>query len=397
MVCIGMPSSPSTVFVFLPTGFGATRWESAWRTGKLPGICDRLPYGYFHAANEFWSITYSEDREESRPFRFLRKGLLKILGFDMIHAWYNRTLLSTSDVVWTHTEREYLAALCLWWLQAPKILPKIIAQSVWLFDRWNHFSPVRRTFYRKLISGADVLTVLSPDNLNQARKLFPDKRCEFMPFGIDSNCLRPAARRQLHRPIRILSLGSDMHRDWDTLLEAVSNWDRSEVRIASRKIRARRRLPYNVTVVTPATTQDVKDLYEWTDFVVVPLKHNLHASGITVICEAVVFGRPVICTDTGGLGAYFTEKEIEYVPPYQPAALRRKIEELATNDGWRFELTVSAQSRLLRSRLTSYDYAIRHRELSESMVYPYSKSMNATSLGRCRQIELSDEGVGQEL
>jgi len=386
MVYAGNSGSPSRVFVFLSSGFGATRWESAWRAGKLPGICDRLPYGYFHAANEFWSITYSEDREESAAFRFLRKGLLKIIGFDLIHAWHNRRELLTSDVVWTHTEREYLAVLCLWRLLPPKSLPKIVAQSVWLFDRWKNFSPLRRGLYQKLISGADVLTALSPENLNEARKLFTGKRCELVRFGIDPGCLRPASRRQLHHPIRLLSLGTDMHRDWDTLIEAVRNWTNGEVRIASRKIRMRRSWPDNVVVVTPATAQDVKALYDWADFVVVPVKRNLHASGITVVCEAVLFGLPVICTDTGGLRAYFSEKEIGYVAPGDPRAIRSKIEELAVDDDQRFELTVSAQRRIFRSRLTSYAYAIRHRDLSESILYPSAKTSNQTGSFECDRV-----------
>ena len=87
---------PARVFVFLGEGFGASRWRSQWKSGKVPGICDQLPYGYFHAANESWSVTYSEDREESPPFQLLRRTLRKVLGFDLIHAWHNREALSTS-------------------------------------------------------------------------------------------------------------------------------------------------------------------------------------------------------------------------------------------------------------------------------------------------------------
>jgi glycosyltransferase involved in cell wall biosynthesis len=361
---------PTRVFVFLPVGFGATRWQNAWRAGSLPGICDRLPYGYFHAANESWRITYSEDREESAPFRLLRKGLRKILGFDVIHAWYNRAQLLGSDVVWTHTEREYLAVLCLWRLWRPKVRPKLIAQSVWLFDRWRGFSAVRRRLYQRLMRAADVLTVLSPDNLKEAQRLFPEKRCELVRFGIDSNCLRPVARRQFHRPIRILSLGTDMHRDWDTLIQAVRNWNEVEVFIASKTIRKRRSWPANVTIVRPTTAQQVKDLYDWADLVIVPLKHNLHASGITVIAEAVSFGLPIICTDVGGLRAYFSEQEIMYVAAGNSDAIRSKIEELAADEGLRSELTTRAQERILRDELTSYAYAIRHRKLSESLLHP---------------------------
>jgi glycosyltransferase involved in cell wall biosynthesis len=363
------PTHPARVFVFLGEGFGAARWQKAVDAGGLPGICDRLPYGYFHAANESWSITYSEDREESALLRSFRRGIRKVLGFDVIHAWYNREQLADSDVVWTHTEREYLAALCLWWLRPPKTKPKLIAQSVWLFDRWANFSSVRRRFYRRLMRGADLLTALSPDNLREARRLFPEKRCELVRFGVDSAYLRPADRRQFHQPIRILSLGTDMHRDWDTLIEAVRDWSQGEVRIASKTIRRRQSWPDNVVIVRPETAQEIIDLYDWADIVVVALKRNLHASGITVIVEAVSFGLPVVCTDTGGLRAYFNEQEIRFVAPRNSQAIRKNIEELAANDELRFRLTVRAQRRMLRDELTSYAYAIRHRNLSETLLH----------------------------
>jgi len=142
---------PAKVFVFLGEGFGASRWRKAWKNGSVPGICDRLPYGYFHAANDSWSVTYSEDHDEPALFQLARRGLRKVLGFDLVHAWHNRQALSASDVVWTHTEREYLAALCLWSLRPPRNRPKLIAQSVWLFDRWSRFSSLRRLIYQKLI------------------------------------------------------------------------------------------------------------------------------------------------------------------------------------------------------------------------------------------------------
>jgi glycosyltransferase involved in cell wall biosynthesis len=218
------------------------------------------------------------------------------------------------------------------------------------------------------MQGADVLTALSPDNLVEARRLFPDKRCELVRFGIDDESMRPARRRKLHAPIRILSLGADMHRDWDTLIEAIRGWPEAEVTIASRTLRKSRNLPDNVQIVRPATAQAVRDLYDWADIVIVTLKPNLHASGITVVAEAVLFGLPVICTDTGGLRAYFGEREIGYVPAFDAKALRNKIEEFAADDGLRLDLTVNAQRRISRDQLTSYGYAMRHRELSESLL-----------------------------
>ena len=59
-----------------------------------------------------------------------------------------------------------------------------------------------------------------------------------------------------------------------------------------------------------ATAEEVRTLHQWADLVVVPLKPNLHASGLTVVFESISCGVPLICTDTGGLRAYFSQDEL---------------------------------------------------------------------------------------
>jgi glycosyltransferase involved in cell wall biosynthesis len=158
-----------------------------------------------------------------------------------------------------------------------------------------------------------------------------------------------------------------MHRDWDTIVEAVRNWPESELRIASKKINKCSTWPDNILIRRPETSGELRDLYDWADVMVVALKHNLHASGITVIAEAVLWGLPVISTDTGGLRAYFSQDEIEYVPANNSWAIRNKIEEIAGDDHLRLKFSIRAQDRISRDELTSYGYALRHRTLSESL------------------------------
>jgi glycosyltransferase involved in cell wall biosynthesis len=280
-------------------------------------------------------------------------------------------------VVWTHTEREYLAALFLWWLRPPTPRPKLAAQSLWLFDRWDSLSRGRRWLYRKLVSGADVMITLSPDNLREAKRLFPGTRCELARFGVDPECVVAAKRKTIHGPIRILSLGTDMHRDWETLFAAVGEWSGAELRIASGSMRERS-LPANASLHRPRTASEVRELYSWADLVVIALKPNLHASGITVVAEAVSLGIPVVCTDTGGLRSYFDDCEISYVIPHDAGDLRGKIEELAADDGRRFAMAARAQQRLMAEDLTSHGYALRYREISESLFSPTADSAGET-------------------
>jgi glycosyltransferase involved in cell wall biosynthesis len=357
------------VFVLLGHDFGANTWQRKHALGLIPGLNDRLAYGYYRAAGGGWSVEYSEDSDEGRFGRVGRLALRKLLGFDLIHVWHNRRRLLASDIVWTHTELEHLAVLALFGLLRQRHHPKLIANCVWLFDRWTRLSRIRRSLYQQLLKRADLVTTLSPENRKVARQLLPSVRCECVLVGAMPQKMASPRKRTVHQTVRIASLGSDMHRDWETLLAAFGNVPRYEVRIASSKINRRLIAGLNNVQVIPAqTADDVMSLYEWADLVVVPLKPNLHASGITVVFEATVSAVPLICTDTGGLRAYFSDAEVAYVPPYAPLTMRAAVEELSKDDERRFSMIVNAQRRMISADLTAQGYAMRNRRLSEELL-----------------------------
>jgi glycosyltransferase involved in cell wall biosynthesis len=357
------------VFVHLAHGFGAQRWEERLRCGEVVGLTDRLPYGYFWAQEHGCAVTYSEDKKETQPKRLIRLGVRWILGFDFIHAWRNRSGIFDADVVWTHTESQHLAILLLLMMGPKRRRPKVIAQSIWLFDRWPRFSAPRRLFYARLLSHADLLTVHSPDNLQRARELFPGTRSRLVLFGVRTDAVSALRRRPVRCPIRVLSLGNDEHRDWDTAIAAIRGWQGCELKIVSPSVAEHRiKSIANVTKATPRSMQDLEALYDWADIVVLTIKPNLHASGITVILEATVFGLPVICTDIGGLRAYFPDDEVRYVPPRDAAELRRAIAELAADDTSRWMLVERARARVHSHGLSSRSYARKHAELSRELL-----------------------------
>ena len=363
-----METRPVKVFVFLGHGFGANTWERRFELGLIPGINDRLAYGYYRAACEGWSIEYSRDQHEGRYIKFLRLMLRKILGFDLVHAWRNKRQLLSADIVWTHTELEGLAVLFVFRAFGRGQRPKLLANCVWLFDLWPSLSRIRKVLYRGLLKQADVVTTLSPENLKVAQQIVPDVRCECVLTGTIIENMKPPRISPLHNPLRIASLGTDMHRDWETLIKAFGNVDGYQVKIGSSKVQPDLVANLkNVEVLTAVTADDAKRLYEWADLIVVPLKRNLHASGITVLFESVLCAVPIVCTSTGGLDAYFSNAEICYVPPSDPLAMRAAVAELAKDDNRRLRMLTKAQERLVAADLTTTGFAERNRKLSEQL------------------------------
>jgi glycosyltransferase involved in cell wall biosynthesis len=210
---------------------------------------------------------------------------------------------------------------------------------------------------------------LSPENLKVARSLFPHVRSEFVLFGINADKLTPVKKGKIHHPIRIFSLGNDPHRDWQFLIHTINDYSDCYLKIASRKVTEEMIYNHtNIEKIIITSNSHLFSAYDWADIVVVALKQNLHASGITVLEEATVLGLPVICSYTGGLGAYFSDEEIYFVPPGDPAELQKAIAKLTGDDHFRWGLAERAQARMKTGGLNSRSYARRHAELSKELL-----------------------------
>lgn len=356
------------VFVMLAHGFDARIWEQRWNDGKVLGINERTPYGYHHANDMGAVVSFSRDMPEGLIDKALRFLVRLVLGFDLIHALRNLKGLRDNDVVWTHTESQSLAVLAILpFLGARR--PKLVSQSVWLVDRWRRLGPIRRVFYRQLIRKADVMTFLSPSNTAVAAELFPGTPVDFVRFGICADNSHPVSRRRPGETLRILALGNDEHRDWRTLIQAVNGRQRYSLKIATRrKLDALKPDPANIQIGRPSDNSELLALYAWADLVCVPLKPNLHASGITVIEEAVLQGKPVICTAVGGLEAYFSGGEVCFVPEGSEEALRAAFDEIAQAPEAAWKRAEQAQVKVLTGDLNSRGYVRRHVDLSRRLL-----------------------------
>lgn len=345
------------VFVLLPSHQGIDRWQQrAWQQ-EMP---DHTPYGYHHAASPDVQIEFSSATEMGLLAR-LSKRLLRL---NVVHAWRHRRAIYASDVVWTHTEHEHLALLLLFRLLGPlRRPPRLIAQCIWLFDDWQRLPRLGRWLCSVLLRGADVLTVHSRCNQRLARELVPGARVELMPFGISLEVF-PLTRRpvwQPSTPLRVLAVGNDRDRDWPLLLATVAGNPAFELVVASSSC------PEPTTGSLHRETPDVqrlKQLYAWADVVVVPLRENSHASGLTVVLEAVAMGVPVVCADTGGLRDYFPDHAITFYTPGAGAELLYALEALYAAPEAVARCVEVAQQRLLDMGYTSRDWASRHVQLS---------------------------------
>jgi glycosyltransferase involved in cell wall biosynthesis len=330
-------------------------------------------YGYHHAESDEFHLTYSEDARESKPVKLVRRALKALIGFDMIHTWRNREQILRSDVVWTHTEHEHLAVALLLSLYdhrfRDRARPLLLAQSIWLLDKWPDYGMLRRWFYRKLLARADVLTTHSSVNAALCQRYLGRAATQVF-YGLNTGDfpVRQPAEWTAHTPLRIAAIGNDRDRDWRTLIEAFGNNARYEVRLATRRrIPASLRAP-NVEIASASGIVKQRELYAWADVIIVPLRHNSHVSGLTVTLEAAAVGKPMVVTDVGGLKAYFSANAASYVPPFDPQALRGAVERLAAAPEEALRQARTAAAELLSRDFTTQHFAQQHVRITRDML-----------------------------
>ena len=357
---------PLRVFVHLAADKDAVAWRKAWQSQTLVGVNEETPYGYGRATGLGCTVAFSRTTTEGIVAKVVRLGLRVLTGFDVVHAYRQRQALRDADVVWTHTESQYLAVAAV--LAVMKRKPKLLGQSVWLFDRWETLTPVHKLLYRRLIREVDVLTVHSSVNLGVAQALFPGKRVSLVPFGIPSEQVTaPVARTG--RPFRILSIGNDRHRDWTCLATALDGLPGAEaIFLSGTAPRSLTRGRPDLQIMQARTNDELSARLSEASVVCVPLKPNGHASGITVIQEAVLAGVPVVATATGGLEGYFGADAVRYVPPGDPAALRDALREIAEDPAAAQAQAVRAQQHMADAGLGAESFIRRHVELSRDML-----------------------------
>lgn len=360
---------PIRVFVHLAHGQDVVAWEKMWSEGSLVGICDPTPYGYHRARDMGCDVEFSLKIKNAPILNLIRIAFRVIFGFDYIHARSNAKRALESDVIWTHTESQFLAMALVMALRGKnKPRPKILAQAVWLYDKWPGLDPIRRAFYKYLVNYVDVLTVHSPVNLEIAKKLFPNKRSELVRFGIPHESMQEPVLRK-NTPHRIVCIGNDRHRDWTTAIEAFANQPNIELKIFSTKLKAKfaKGAP-NVEIRGLKTDTELKQEIAAASIMVVPLKPNLHASGSTVSQEAVIHGVPLIVSNAGGLDAYYSDQDVTFVPPQDPIALREAAMQLLSNPEEALERAKRAQIPIRNGELNAERFIEQHVELSREML-----------------------------
>ena len=337
------------VFVHLLYGMDVRSYQDRYSNGLEPDVS---PYGFHLAERMGFDLKYSSERK-GHYYNAVRRRLIDFMGFDILHAISNAQDIRKSDVIWTMTEGEAFAVGLMIGLKIIKKKP-VIANAVWVFDKWESYSFIKKAIIKYSTLNLTILTVHSKKCLPVAARVFPKLKVRFQPFGINTDMfsISPPMYRERGRVIEVLSIGNDETRDWATLLAALGNDNRFAVRVICWRLSDEQMSPYkNVEAIRSPSMARFLEEYDKADVVVITMKDNIF-SGITVALEAVALGKPVLASRTGGLSSYFEEDEIKYFNTNDPVALSEAI--LSASPTELLNCAIKAQNRFI-----SEDYSTK--------------------------------------
>ena len=215
------------------------------------------------------------------------------------------------------------------------------------------FQPVRRV----LLNRVDYFVHYFKD-VSGYREIFgiDENRSSFVPFK--ANLLPFVSGESTSEGTYVTCLGRTL-RDFDTFFNAIETLpypgaiSRPDFKAmeehGSRFTRSMRDLPENVRVLDDdGSNEAVANILRASKIVVLPiLKESMAASGSSICLNAMLFKRCVIGTEGPGFSDVFQHGEVVCVPPEDPTALARAIQEIWLDDDKR-----------KRIALAGYQYAL---------------------------------------
>ena len=189
--------------------------------------------------------------------------------------------------------------------RAGRLRPPLVYMAIGLLERLAQLRSdrMRRLYARALSQCAAILTysVREADDLagwlEAQGALAP---VSFVPFGVDTDALRPVDARPRHD---VVSIGADPHRDFEVLLEVARTLQTASFVIVATKDAARALVdvPANVAVEVDLPFERMLERLEGARVVALPVRENTYSGATTVLLQAMALEKPVVVSRTSAI------------------------------------------------------------------------------------------------
>ncbi len=214
---------------------------------------------------------------------------------------------------------------------------------------FRHIFPLR-WLVSHMLRQADTILTLSNEASNALAKEYKldRKKIHTWQFGIDTTFW--FASKEYIDGEYILSIGNDMNRDFQTLVDALPA-DVHLKLISKKQVNIKNK---HVTSLAGISDQEVRTLYQEAAIVVIPNKVLLNeSSGLSCTLQAMACGKPVIISDAPPIRELFIDGEdCLFFSSEDANDLEKKIRNLLADAVLRRQLGTRAQQKV-RAQYTS--------------------------------------------
>ncbi len=196
----------------------------------------------------------------------------------------------------------------------------------------------------------------------------PASRVDFLYDKVDEQFFSPQTAVSGNY---ILAVGQEQ-RDYGTLLQAIKE-TKLPLIIVNSSLWVNQHLHLNgahqadTKIVAHISFHALRDLYAGARLVVLPLFDSDYAAGVNSALEAMAMAKPLIISQTRGLGCYFVPGQTAVtVPPADPIALREAILALWHDDSARRRLGENARQ-AITEKMTLDHYVTRLSQIVAEM------------------------------
>ncbi|WP_204106187.1 MULTISPECIES: glycosyltransferase family 4 protein [Spirulina sp. CCY15215] len=299
---------------------------------------DEMLYGLTHLDSQRFRASFIEDDENQwswwhRLFYPIELEIVRKIkvGFALHLALENLARLKTVDIIITTVDTCGLPIAMLKYFGIVKTPVIYISQGLsdrleWLpSNSWTHH--FFQTIYSKFLRAVDRILVLGEGAITPLSKTLaiPIGKISCLPFGIDQDFWQPSDGSNTEQ--YILSVGSDIARDYQTLLEAITD---QSLKIVTRLPIQHPYLNINteeqIEIGSEFSDLELRKLYQKAHFVVTPLQDVAQPSGQSATLQAMACGKAVILTKTIGLWDSKTMKHLENCYLVEPNNIESLLE-----------------------------------------------------------------------
>ncbi len=216
---------------------------------------------------------------------------------------------------------------------------------------------VKTYFYKKVLQNIKMLS-LSKFERDFLANQFNSKNIHYLPFGVDKSFWKNNNSKKNNS--YILSIGGDLARDWNLLINSWQiNFPLLKI-VSPNKISSTKN---NIQIISSnwhdekLSDLQIKEIISNSLFVIIPLKETIQPSGQSFCLQAMACGKAVLISDIQGIWDRSLLKHNEnvfLVKPSEKDSLINGIKTLMKDNYLRSKLEINGR-KLIEDKLNSYE------------------------------------------